>query len=141
MIYLLDTNILSQEMAENPQAEAARFLANERAENGCVSVLTLSEVRSGIAWLRLKGHRRDHADRLEFWLMRTLPRRYGERVLPVTKDIADEAGQMFAAEKFAGRTAHWPDLLIAATAKVHGLTVVTLNRKHYELLGVPLVEF
>jgi predicted nucleic acid-binding protein len=62
-------------------------------------------------------------------------------ILPITESIADECGRLLAASRKANAEAELGDALIAATARVHGLTVATLNRKHFVNLGVELVEF
>jgi predicted nucleic acid-binding protein len=102
-----------------------------------LSVITLVELRRGIQLLP-QGKRREALDE---WLLNDVAEAYEGRILPVTAAIADLAGRVAAAAKQDGYTVELADVLIAATARVHGLAVVTLNRKHFERLGVELVEF
>jgi hypothetical protein len=99
--------------------------------------VVLHELRYGIELLP-QGKRRDS---LEVWLSKQVIPNFQGRIYPVDEVVADLSGRMLAAAKMAGHIAEANDTLIAATAKVHGLVVATLNRKHFELLGVPLVEF
>jgi len=85
-----------------------------------------------------QGKRRDALDE---WLLNDVADAYSGRILPVTEAIADLAGRIGAAAKQAGYNVELADVLIAATARAHGLAVVTLNRKHFERLGVELVTY
>jgi predicted nucleic acid-binding protein len=67
--------------------------------------------------------------------------KYEARILPVTLEIADICGRMLGSRYLAGFHPENTDAYIAATARVHGLKVATLNRKDFEKLGVELVEF
>ena len=137
MRYLLDTNIVSQQMVDRPDISAARFLQATPQDLTYISVMTLMEIRAGIERLDGTSGKRK---RLEHWLLHRLPKRFQGRIVPVTAEIADRAGQMLTAERTAKRTPDKADLLIAATATVHEMEVVTLNRKHFESLGVQLVD-
>ncbi len=97
-----------------------------------LSVVTISEIQRGIAGQRRKDA--VFARRLQQWL-EVLLRNYADRVLPVTTDIAQRWGELSAAAGHDGA-----DLIIAATALQHGLTVVTRNEKHFEPLGVKLLN-
>ena len=102
-----------------------------------VSVISLQEIRFGIE-LMSQGRKRD---RLETWLTYDLPRHFAGRLLAVDERIADEAGILTAMSKKKGAEAELADALIAATAKVHKLRLATLNREHFERLGVEMVTF
>ena len=102
-----------------------------------LSVITLVELRRGVQLLP-QGKRREQFDE---WLLNDVADAYEGRILPVTAAIADLAGRIGATAKQAGYSVELSDVLIAATALEHGLAVVTLNRKHFERLGVDLVEF
>jgi toxin FitB len=97
-----------------------------------LSVLTLGELRQGIESIRRRD--RTRAFSLERWL-RTLATGYELRLLPVDQKVADEWGRMNA-----GATLPAIDGLLAATARVHGLTVVTRNTKHIQRAGVPCLD-
>ena len=110
----------------------------ERQESDlCLSAITIEEIRFGLELLP-KGKRRRE---LESWLEDRVLRRFSGRILPVEERVADKCGKVFAAAKLAGDNLDMGDVLIAATASVHNLKVVTLNRKHFERLGVELVTF
>ena len=100
-------------------------------------MITLAEVRRGIQLLP-DGKRREMLDK---WLLNDVADTYEGRILPLTAAIADLAGRIGAAAKREGYTVELADVLIAATAQMHGLAVATLNRKHFERLGVEVVEF
>lgn len=137
MTCLLDTNIVSQRKAKRPHAQVICFLDALPREQAFLSVLTMMEIRTGIEKLKANSENRAH---LEDWLTNYLPHEYSGRILPTTIAIADEAGRMLAAERKAARTPDLADLLIAATAKIYRFTVVTLNRKHFETLGVDFLD-
>lgn len=121
MSYLLDTNVLSEIRKGDAAHAAVRvWFSAVNAEDFYISVLTLGEVRRGIERVRLRG---DHAQahRLDAWLVR-LETVYAGRVLPIDVRVADLWGRLQV-------PAPLPvvDALLAATAIVHGLTVVTRN--------------
>jgi hypothetical protein len=92
-------------------------------------VLVVGEIRQGIERVRPRDPRR--GDALEQWL-RTLQQSYGDRILDVTSPIAEAWGRLRA-------TGPLPvvDSLLAATALVHGLIVVTRDTGPFERIGVP----
>jgi toxin FitB len=89
------------------------------------SVVTLGELRTGADRLA-DGRRRDRLDR---WLTGELPEGCGGRLLAVDAVVADECGRLLASAENAGSAVGGSDALIAATAKVHGLQVVTRKRQ------------
>lgn len=102
-----------------------------------LSVVTIQELRTGIELLPAGRKRRD----LESWLVADIRRGYAGRILPITEEIADMCGRLIARGKKEGTIPEANDALLAATAMVHGLQLATLNRKHFERLGVELAEF
>jgi toxin FitB len=137
LIYLLDTNVVSQTSKLQPNAAVMQWWQQQDEFSLMLSAIVFQELRFGIESLQ-PGRKRD---RLEEWLDVRLRRELSGRILPVTAEIAELSGRLIAAEKKAARTADVADTLIAATARVHGLQVATLNRKHFERLGVELVKF
>ena len=134
---LLDTNIVSQRIRPIPNDKVMQWLIQLEEASAFLSVVTLQELRTGIQLLPSGRKRRD----LEQWLMVDIRRGYAGRILPITEEIADMCGRVIAKGKLAGSLPEANDALLAATALVHGLRVATLNRKHFEKLGVELVEF
>lgn len=102
-----------------------------------LSAIVFQELRFGIEMLPA-GKKRS---RLEEWLEIRLRGEFAGRILPITVEIAELSGRLIAETKKAAHTAETGDALIAATARVHGLKVATLNRDHFERLGVELVKF
>lgn len=137
MKYLLDTDVLSQTTKAKPHMGVFTWLRERQESDLCLSAITIEELRFGLELLP-KGKRRRE---LESWLEDRVLRRFSGRILPVEERVADKCGKLFAAAKLAGHNLDIGDVLIAATASVHNLKVVTLNRKHFERLGVELVTF
>lgn len=134
---LLDTNIVSQRIKPIPNDKVMQWLIQLEEASAFLSVVTLQELRTGVQLLPSGRKRRD----LEQWLMVDIRRGYAGRILPITEEIADMCGRIIAKGRITGSLPEANDALLAATALVHGLRVATLNRKHFEKLGVELVEF
>jgi toxin FitB len=117
--YLLDTNVVSEVRRSTPNPAVVTWLAGLPPGVAFVSVLTLGEIRRGIE--RLRRRDADQAHHLEVWLSR-LESDYGDRLLPVTARIAQEWGRLMVPDPLPTI-----DGLLAATARVHGLTLVTRN--------------
>lgn len=137
MKYLLDTDVLSQTTKAKPHTGVISWLRGPQESDLYLSAITIEELRFGLE-LMPKGKRRRE---LESWLEDRVLRRFSGRIFPVEERVADKCGKLFAAAKLAGDNLDIGDVLIAATASVHNLKVVTLNRKHFERLGVELVQF
>jgi predicted nucleic acid-binding protein len=137
LIFLLDTNVVSQTSKLHPDVAVMQWWQQQDQLSLMLSAIVFQELRFGIEMLPA-GRRRNG---MEEWLEIRLRREFAGRILPVTAEIADLSGRLFADTKKAGHPAEAGDTLIAATAQVHGLKVATLNRKHFERLGVELVEF
>ena len=133
MSYLLDTNILSETRKREPARSVADWIASTPSARLHVSVLTLGEIQQGIERIRAKGDGQQAAA-LEGWL-RELEAGFDGRVLPVTLPVASAWGR-----QRQGRPIPVVDALIAATADVHGMTVVTRNVKDFEHAGVPVLN-
>mgnify|MGYP000361813024 CR=1 FL=1 len=93
-----------------------------------LSVVTFAELRFGVERLA-PGSRRT---RLDGWLRIELPVRFEQRILLVDGAVADEWGRMVARGAQRGRPIGAMDALVASTAQVHGLTLVTRNAKDFE---------
>jgi toxin FitB len=130
--YLLDTNVVSEVRRPTPNQGVRDWFATVTGPELYLSVLLVGEVRQGIERL----HRRDagRADVYEEWLA-TLRRDYSDRVLPITADIAEEWGRLNAGDPIPVI-----DGLMAATAKVHALTLVTRSVGDVARTGVHLLN-
>jgi predicted nucleic acid-binding protein len=129
-MYLLDTNVISEPKRARPDPGLLAWLASQLLSDLHLSVITVGELRRGIVRLE-PGRRRDD---LDFWL-EDMILRYGERILPVDLDVTERWASLAEANRAAGRASDMSDELIAATAHVHGLTVVTRNVRHFEPSG------
>ena len=136
MTYLLDTNVVSEWVKPRPNGNVVAWLAQADEEEIFISVCTIAELRFGIASLA-KGKRRDQ---LDGWLRSDLQARFDGRIVGIDIPIAEAWGGIQARAKRKGRTISPMDGLIAATAEIHGMTVVTRDTRHFEAMGVTLLN-
>jgi predicted nucleic acid-binding protein len=129
--YLFDTNAISETRRKIPDAVFTSFLSRVGESPIYISVLTLGELRKGIA----KKRRTDTlaADALAAWV-HGIELRFAGDILPVTQDIANIWGDLSADRPRAA-----VDTLLAATAISHDLTVVTRNTVDFVDLPVKIV--
>jgi hypothetical protein len=137
--WLLDTNILSATgPGKRPLPPAVVSWFKERTQSLYFSTVTVAEVEAGIARLRRVGSDR-RADNLREWFDEIVEL-YDDRVLPFDLAAAVIAGVLGDLALAAGRHPGFADVAIAATAKSRELVVVTLNRCHFEALGVEILN-
>ena len=131
MSYLLDTNVISElRKGERADANVTAWFADVADEEIFLSVLTIGEIRRGIESVRRRDP--DSAASLDRWLA-SLREAHGARVLPVDLVIAEEWGRMNVPVPLPV-----VDGLLAATARVLGLTLATRNVADVEGTGVEL---
>lgn len=135
MSYLIDTCALSEFTRARPSTAVDAWFAALPDRTEFVSVLTLGELEKGIAKLPL-GKRRAA---LERWFAE-LRIRFEGRVLDVDATVALEWGRISARAEAEGRPVPVVDTLIAATAIVHGLSVVTRNTTDMARTGAPIID-
>lgn len=133
MAYLLDTNVISELRKSAPNAHVLAWHQSQATAEACMSTLAVGEIRQGIERVRPRDGKQ--AEALERWLVGLL-RRYRDRILPVTIDIAQEWGRLNA----LGQPLPAIDGLMAATASVHRLTLVTRNVMDVARSGVAIVN-
>jgi predicted nucleic acid-binding protein len=121
--YLLDTNCISELVRIKPEPRVMAWMQAAEETLLYLSVLTLGEIRKGLAGLP-QGKRRTH---LETWLEIELGARFAGRILPIDVPVADRWGLLAATAKREGKTLSTIDGLLAATALQHNLTVVSRN--------------
>ena len=135
MRVLLDTCVLSELRRPKGDAGVRRAVDAFDSESLFVSVLSIGEIAKGIALLKESQNKRA----LQIWLQ-TLERHYGDRLLPVDLETSRIWGELTASAQRLGRTVPASDGLIAATARRHGLHVMTRNTAEFEPTGVLLLN-
>lgn len=133
---LLDTNIPSETVKARPEPRVAAWLNQQSNTTLFLSVITVGELRRGFVTMQ-PGPRRMQ---LERWLETDVVRWFDQRILSVTKEIADRWGVLDGTCRLQGTPVNTADGLIAATAIENGLTVVTRNIKDFAFLGVPVIN-
>lgn len=135
--WLLDTNVVS-EVGRGPRA-APTVVAWVRAVPGgrCyLSAVTVAELAVGVSTssnpVRQAG--------LANWLENAVRRHYAGRIIDVTETILVTWLALLRDGQRRGATYPAPDALIASTAIVHGLTVVTRNTRDFRTIGIPLLN-
>ncbi len=132
MTYLVDTNVISELRRRRPDASVVAWRESVSGGSLFLSVLVLGEIRQGIERLRLRD--RQQAATLERWLG-SLRSDFGERVLPVSVVVAEAWGRISAPQPLPP-----VDALLAATALVHGLTLVTREAARLEPTGISVLN-
>jgi predicted nucleic acid-binding protein len=132
---LLDTCTLSELRLPKPDAGVASAIRDLDSDDLFVSAITIGEIVKGVALLQDGQKKRQ----LQSWLQ-TLERHYGDRLLPIDLETCRMWGELTAAAQKAGRTIPASDGLIAATARRHGLYIMTRNTADFESTGVPLLN-
>ncbi len=131
-MYLLDTNVISEaRKGDRANPGVRNFFAKSARTESFLSVVTVGELRRGVERMRHRGDR-IQATHLESWLIATLAE-FGDYVLDVDADVAQVWGRLCVPNPEVAL-----DKLIAATALVHGLTVVTRNLAHFRVPGLAL---
>lgn len=128
MSFLLDTNVVSEWTKPRPNPGIVEWAGQVDEDEVFLSVVTFAELRHGIE--RLPGGERRR--QLDEWLRNDLPLRFEGRIVAVDGAIADAWGRVVARRESRGRPMSAMDALIAATAQVHGLTVVTRNTADFQ---------
>jgi toxin FitB len=124
VIFVLDTNVLSERTKLQPDAGVEDFLRRLPAENARVSAMALAEISQGV--------KNNPTPALKQFLTEIL----GLTVAPFGEEEALEWGRITSAAIAAGRETTVRDAVIAATAAAHGWTVATRNTKDFLPLGV-----
>ncbi len=133
MSYLLDTNVISElRKGERADANVAAWFAEVADEEIFLSVLTIGEIRRGIESVRRRDP--DSAAALDRWLT-LVSEAHSDRVVPIDRAIAEERGRMNVPDPLPVI-----DGLLAATARVLGLTLVTRNVADVEGTGIELFD-
>jgi predicted nucleic acid-binding protein len=128
---LIDTNILSELMRQQPDTGVLLWLQGRQRVTSHlkISAITVDEIMVGLA--------ASPSVRMHRWFDTFLKR---NEVLPVTTDIARRSGELSARLNAQGKTRAQANMLIAATAQIHDLTVVTRNVHDFQGCGVGVLN-
>ncbi len=136
MSFLLDTSVVSELVKKNPHDRVLDWIGGQDEALLFLSVLTLGELEKGIAKLPASARK----TRLLSWVRRDLAERFGNRLLPIDMHVAARWGQLAGESERRGRPLPVIDSLLAATALVHGLQMVTRNIEDFQRCGVAYVD-
>lgn len=128
MTYLVDTNVISELVRREPTAKVQAWASS--LTSVFLSAVTVEEISFGLAW-------KPNA-RIAEWFDEFFSRHC--EVLAVTAEVARAAGRLRGQLAARGKVRTQADMLIAATAQLHELTLVTRNRKDFEGCGVKLFD-
>ena len=134
MNYLLDTCVISELVNKVPNRRVLDWLGRQSSDSLYISFVTVGEIKKGIA--KRGGDLR--AQRLEKWLEEDILGEFSDRILPVGRDVSLEWGRICGEAERIGNRRPAVDALIAATALVHGLTLVTRNVDDMAGMGVSI---
>jgi hypothetical protein len=132
--WLLDTNIVSEVRRPRPERRVVSFIASQKLDLLYVSEVTFAEIRFGIEQLA------DAAKRAEIthWLTHMVRPMFSQRALAVSEDVMLRWRLLVEEGRKTGHTFSQPDLIIAATALHHGLTVVSRDTAHFARARCPV---
>lgn len=136
MSYILDTNVVSELVAAQPNARVLQWIQTVDETQVFLSVIAVGELKKGID--RLPGSKRKEA--LDQWLREDLLVRFQNQLLPIDADTMLLWGAINARLEAMGRPISAVDGLLAATALQHRATLVTRNTGHFENTGVLLLN-
>ena len=131
-MYLIDTDVVSALRRPERNPRLFEWMSRQRTVDLYLSAVSVGEIERGIA--RQQRRNPAYARALASWLDSVLAL-YGDRILPADMAVARRWGRLSDAIGHRGA-----ELLIAATALEHGLTVVTGNVRHFEPTGVSVVN-
>jgi predicted nucleic acid-binding protein len=125
--WLLDTDILSELRRLRPERKVVAFVAAQPLDLLYVSIVTLAEIRFGIERFDDAARRAELYD----WLAHKVRPMFEQRVLPITEDVMLKWRLLVEEGRKIDHTFSQPDLIIAATAQHHGLTIVSRDVRDY----------
>jgi toxin FitB len=131
--YLLDTSVISEVgKGEQSDPNVATWYDTMRPESLCISALVIGEIRAGVE--KLRGRQAERAAAFERSLVLIIDL-YADRIIGIDRRIAEQWGRLNACGKHPA-----VDALIAATALVHGMIVVTRNVRDFVATGVQVLN-
>jgi len=136
MSYLIDTCCISELVKKKPNSNVVKWFADSDELSMYLSVITFGELRKGIEKLPYSKKKNE----LNRWVKEDLNHRFKNRVLSINMEEVNEWGEISAAAEKNGNPLPAIDSLIAATARVHDLSVVTRNTQDMEGAGVEVIN-
>lgn len=136
MSYLLDTCVISESVKKVPRRQVVDCVGAQEESTLYLRALTIGELEKGI--VKLPGSARK--TRLTTWVRRDLAARFAGRVVPVDARVASRWGSITGASERRGSPLPVIDTLIATTALVHDLQVVTRNTEDFVRCGVVCIN-
>ena len=136
MNYLLDTCVISELIKPRPDKKVIRWIDGVDERKLFLSVLTLGELEKGIARLPESARKED----LRRWLEQDLAARFAGRIIPIDAAVAAAWGRMQGAAELVGVRLPVIDALMAASAQVCRMSVVTRNVADLERCGTTVIN-
>jgi toxin FitB len=136
MIYLLDTCLISELVAKQPNQKVVDWLDNQTPDSLYLSVITMGEIAKGIHKL-IESQRKDS---LQIWLTQVLPTRFSGRILGIEVATMLLWGELVGRLEKQGRSLPVMDSLIAAIALQNSLSLVTRNENDFAGTDVEIVN-
>ena len=136
MRYLIDTCCISELVKKKPNPNVLKWFADQDEISMYLSVITFGELRKGIEKLPDSKKKKE----LNQWVKEDLNHRFKNRVLNINMEEVNRWGKILATAEKNGKPLPAIDSLIAATAQVHDLTVVTRNTQDMEGSGVEVIN-
>ncbi|WP_419418546.1 type II toxin-antitoxin system VapC family toxin [Legionella sp. D16C41] len=134
MKYLLDTNVISELVKLRPNEKVLSWVSEKDSSILFISVITLGEIRKGVTGITDPKK----YEKISHYLETELPDYFEERILPINREVADEWGKLQG--KLKSNPLPAIDALLAVTAKVYNLKLVTRNTKDFVNAFVDLVN-
>lgn len=135
--WLLDTNVVSEVRKPHADARVVAWVEAQAIDGLFLSSIVLAEIRYGIALLPIGSARRAE---LEPWVRGPLREWFEGRILEVTEDVILTWRRMVQSARNRGYTPPEPDCLLAATAVVNDLCLVTRNVADFHQVGIPVLN-
>ena len=136
MSYLIDTCCISELVKKRPDPNVVKWFSDQDELSIYLSVITFGELKKGIEKLPDPKKKKE----LNRWVKEDLKQRFKNRVLNITIEEVNKWGEILATAEMDGRPIPAIDSLIAATALVHDLSVVTRNTQDMEGSGVEVIN-
>lgn len=134
--WLIDTNVVSELRRSRPDARVVGFLSAQRLDSLHISCVTMAELRYGVA----RAVDAAQAAEIGGWVDRTIRPMFVGRTLDVSEETMLRWRYLVEGGRKLGHTFPQPDLILAAQALEHDLTLVTRNTVDFELAHVPVLN-